>query len=416
LAFLQYFLCHTVYPVTQRLTKIVFDKGSVEFIYGVTRLDNTGDKALTEIIVKDAADNPVKHVKLSHTYFQSSIESATAQSKRLRLDKVYEVDPLNTSIELPGHEFTYDTTLDMPPRDSYAHDFLGYNNGSYSASITDPDPKYYFKDSEITPFYNASAIELTGNYSLAADANYVKTYSLTKMTFPTSGTNEYEYEINDFSFNGTKQGGGLRIKSQKLTDSNGNEQILDYTYGTGNIAKMPTYAVFKMKNGNWTSSTVPTSLTDLTNYFGIDTFMTPQSQVEFTNGSFVGYGSVTVTDRIANGHTLYGYSAPGSYPNIGSTITYNSSNAYSSAWNVIGTPSLYIDQNYMRGKPTGETVYNKNGNEEHYYKDFGNGIIEGYGGKFFLSIIIEFLQSLIAVFIIYSFSGGFPTHILLIYI
>ena len=39
--------------------------------------------------------------------------------------------------------FSYDTTYQMPPRGSYAHDFLGYNNGSFNASITTPMPKYY---------------------------------------------------------------------------------------------------------------------------------------------------------------------------------------------------------------------------------------------------------------------------------
>ncbi|MCL6293891.1 hypothetical protein [Jejuia spongiicola] len=351
----------TVYPYMHRLTKIVFDKGSVEFIYGLSRLDNTGDKALTEIKVKDNSGSVIKHVKLSYSYFQSTIASTTPQSKRLRLDKVYEVDPSNSAITLPGHEFTYNTSYTMPPRTSYAHDFLGYNNGSYNASLTNPIPKYYFKNNNVSPFYDASAIELTGNYSLAANTNYCKSYALNKITFPTGGTNEYEYELNEFSYNGTKQGGGLRIKSQKITDAKGNEQILDYEYGTGYIANIPTYAVYMLKNTNWTSNTNPTSLSNLLTYFGIDTFMTPQSQVELTNGSFVGYSNVTVKDRIANGKTFFSYRSPSSsYPNIASTKT--ATGSYSTSWLAIGSPTLYIDRDFMRGKLLSEIVYDQNNN------------------------------------------------------
>jgi hypothetical protein len=75
-----------IYPTLQRLKKISFDKGEVEFIYGLNRLDNIDEKALTEIIVKDTNGNTIKHIKLSYSYFQSSINRRTPQSKRLRLD------------------------------------------------------------------------------------------------------------------------------------------------------------------------------------------------------------------------------------------------------------------------------------------------------------------------------------------
>ncbi|PQV47450.1 YD repeat-containing protein [Jejuia pallidilutea] len=365
----------TVYPYMHRLTKISFDKGEVEFIYGLNRSDNFGEKALTEIRVKDNSGNVIKHVKLSYSYFQSSIASGTPQSKRLRLDKIYDVNPSNVNTELPGHVFTYNTTYTMPPRTSYAHDYLGYNNGSYNSSITNPEPKYYFKNNEVLPFFDSAAIYLTGNYSLEANENYCKTYSLTKIKFPTGGTNEYEYELNEFNYSGTRLGGGLRIKSQKITDDKGNEQILDYEYGTGYIERMPDYAVFKLKNTNWNWASNPTSLSQLVSYFGIDTFMTPQSQVELTHGSFVGYSSVTVRDRVANGKSVYQYSNPSTYPNIASSKT-SSGSSYGNSWLLIGPPSLSANRDFRRGKPTWETVYDHNNNirlQKRYvytYKEF----------------------------------------------
>ncbi|MCK5678351.1 MAG: BACON domain-containing protein [Flavobacteriaceae bacterium] len=377
---------HTVYPITQRLKKIVFDGGFVEFIYGLNRLDNTGDKPLIEIKINNNYGVITKHIKFAHSYFQSSISSSTPESsKRLRLDRVYEVDAnLN---ELPGHEFTYDTSFEMPPRDSYAHDFLGYNNGSYDVSLTNPTPKYYFENNKVSPFYNSSAIELTGNYSLEANQSYAKTYSLTKITFPTGGSNEYEYGLNEFNYFGIKQGGGLRVNSQILKDGNGNEQILDYTYSNGSIARMPTYAVFRLKQGTLGN---PTTLSELTNYLGIDTFMTPRSQVEFTQGSFVGYGEVTVEDRIDNGYTKYYYKSPYPYSNLSPTITYPyeynnwPDHSYSNSWSVICPNTLSVDRDFLRGKIISESIYNKNGklrlqkSYNYSYKEFSNISLEYY--------------------------------------
>lgn len=370
------------YLVTHRLKKIIFESGEVEFVYGLNRTDNTGEKALTEIKIKDRNGVIVKRVKLAHSYFQSPINSSTPQSKRLRLDRVYEVG--NDQSELPGHTFTYNNTYAMPPRNSYAHDFLGYNNGSYASWNTNPVPKYYFKNLKITPFYNSSAIALTGNYSLEANANYAKTYALSKITFPTGGMNEYTYELNKFYFEGgNRQGGGLRIKSQKLLDNKGNAQILEYTYAQGRIIKMPTFANFLLKNG--TSGSNATTLNQLTASLGIDTFSSALSQVEFTQGAFVGYEKVTVENSIDNGRTEYTYTAPLSKPNVASTKTVNNSFSHSNAWRKLAPAMLSFDRDFLRGKILSETTYTKAG-KIRASKDYL------YDTKEFSAINLEYLN------------------------
>ena len=360
-----------MYPTLQRLKKISFDKGEVEFIYGLNRLDNIDEKALTEIIVKDTNGNTIKHIKLSYSYFQSSINRRTPQSKRLRLDRVYEVD--STLNELPGHTFAYydDTTYpyQMPPRGSYAHDFLGYNNGSYKANIKDPIPKYYLnyynsldtKYIRITPFSdnNSNHIPIPGNFSMEANVNFAKTYSLQKITFPTGGTNEYEYELNTFTYlSKVRQGGGIRIKSQELDDGKGNIQIKDYEYEDGSIANFPIFGLLKGKlpaNG-------ATSLSQAG--IGLTTFLSPQSQVEFTQGSFVGYRMVTVKDRINNGYQKFFYSSSVRevYKNLRPAITYDTSSSSkfeSENWSVIQSPSLLVDRDFLRGKILLEQIFRK---------------------------------------------------------
>lgn len=193
---------------------------------------------------------------------------------------------------------------------------------------------------------------------MEANADYAKTYTLKKITFPTGGENEYEYELNQFTHDGvTRQGGGIRIKSQKLNDGRGNTQILDYTYESGNIANFPVFAFIK--------GTLPNNgITNVSQLgLGITTFLAPQSQIEFTQGAFVGYNKVTVKNRVNNGYTVYNYSSPGveTYRNLRPTITYDNSNAISSNWSVITPPSLFVDRDFLRGRVLLEEIYNANG-------------------------------------------------------
>lgn len=365
----------TTYPKLQRLKTIKFEDGKVEFVYGKKRSDNPDDKMLTEIKVKSKEGKVIKHFKLRQSYFQSNINPSTPQSKRLRLDEVYQV---NTNMnKLPGYSFEYDTSHPMPPRGSYAHDYLGYNNGSYRASNRNPIPRYYLSYSNtvnskyinVTPFNSGRSIPIPGNFSLAPDVNYAKAYSLKKITYPTGGFNKYDYELNTFYHEGrTRSGGGLRLKSQTLNDGKGNTQILDYTYESGSISNFPIFAFLK---GNLP----PNGLTSFSQLnIGIDTFLAPQSQIEFTQGAFVGYGRVKVKNRFDKGYSEYSYTSNGTkkYENLRPKLTYNSRHYPSKNWRMITPPTLYVDRDFLRGRIQTESVYKKNGDlrlhKEFHYK------------------------------------------------
>ncbi len=386
---------YTQYLNRHRLKKIHFDKGVVQFDYDLVRTDLTNERALTSITIFDNQGNEVKRKKLEYGYFHSSIASHTSQSKRLRLDKVYEVD-LNGN-PLPAYELFYDMSTEMPPRNSYAHDYLGYNNGSYNPNLEDAFPHFYQSDFDIevnrnlifslpndnreisepsrkpiSPFNGPGKIDLgVGNYSLDANLEYAKAYSLNKMKYPTGGIAEYEYELNEFDHNGvTKKGGGLRLKSQKLTDEYGVTQIMDYTYLGGRINKLPSYAdIIKVgyDNNNSNSNTLG---------LGITYFKSPNSQVELTEGAFVGYKLVVVKNRINNGYTKYQYTNPFDYPNkpsIKSEFSSEGVDVY-----IWGEESLRLDQDIYRGKLQYERVYDKDNNlvfaKEYEYtaKNFGS--------------------------------------------
>lgn len=356
---------YSINVLANRLTHINFDKGSVEFVYNLNRLDNTGEKALTDILIKNHLGETVKHMKFDYSYFQSSINPTTPQSKRLRLDKVYQVD--NNGGALVGeYVFTYNTNIEMPPRDSWAHDFLGYNNDSFDASNTSALPKIYRRqiayDENYTydnssnnnyrrvygPIDNGTSPIQAGNFSLEANEEASKAYILTGIKYPTGGQSEIEYESNEFyyGYSGVIKGGGLRVKSMKLIDEFGIGQIQDYKYINGRISQMPLY----------------TSLASS----GLKIYNVPQSSVELTNGSFVGYELVTITNRYNKQYTRYSYYTSSDYPNIPSTKTIfgnDSPNEIASqrAWRAEARYSLNLDRDILRGKLRGKSVVDKDG-------------------------------------------------------
>ncbi|WP_206540707.1 hypothetical protein, partial [Kordia jejudonensis] len=136
------FTTHTT--KAHRLTKITWDEGTVEFIYGLDRIDDIGEKALTEILVKNNLGQLVKHIKLEYSYFNSLENCNEKECKRLRLDKVKELPIGTTTVNAKVHEFDYNYDNPLPRRDSFQRDFLGYfNNNGFEWSSND--------DAEIPP-------------------------------------------------------------------------------------------------------------------------------------------------------------------------------------------------------------------------------------------------------------------------
>lgn len=365
---------HSSYAKNLRLSEITFDGGNVEFIYGHNRQDYPGEKALTEVKITNHLGQVIKRVKMEYSYFQSNIQSGTPQSKRLRLDEVYQIDANNK--KLPGHVFTYNTSVQMPPRDSWARDYMGYNNGVYTANKVDPLPNIYFDNalfetqksvtsgdymrSVATPYPKTGRRKIgTGNYSILPNENASKAYILTRIQYPTKGYTEFTYEANELRYDGeTKKGAGLRIKSQKTVDEYQQEIIENYTYGTGNIGNMPSFANFE------TNTLYPNLERDH------KIFATPQNQIELTDGAFVGYDYVSVSNKFNNGRTEYMYYGHDIYPNVPSVKTRQNNAHRSREWKAYGMATLHLDRDLLRGKLKSKRIYDSNGmlKEEEYYE------------------------------------------------
>ncbi|WP_406845314.1 DUF5977 domain-containing protein [Flavobacterium soyae] len=355
-------------PKRKRLTSIAFDEGTVIFQYGLIRQDYIGENALTEIIVKDKKDNTIKRFVLNYSYFDSKENCTDPDCKRLKLENV-KVYGSNYNTVFNTYTLEYEYTNKLPRRGSLERDYLGYYNNNGAANTTSnvlltPTLFFYKNNNEnsVLPFplvNNNSFQTIPGNYSLIPNS-YSLTGLLKKLTYPTGGSVEFEYENNQFQYLGQNYlSGGARIKSQKLTDNNNVAKKIDYTYvdqngkSSGYINNIPKFA-------NIIDFYIDTMVAKSFSVYDI-----PKGGIELTSGSFVGYSKITETE-VNNGYTKYEFSSPNEYPNTpgvrgisGTPVTPDCTYCQCLFMKNSAYPMLtYIDNENRRGKLINKTIYN----------------------------------------------------------
>ncbi|GAA5040221.1 hypothetical protein GCM10011506_40450 [Marivirga lumbricoides] len=157
----------------QRLKSIESSRGDkVEFIAATERLDYDNSEKLDRIVIYKN-DEVVKEWVFSHSYF--------GNNAKLKLDSVREE---SGNSNLPPYKFTYFDAAAVPETDSKSQDFWGYfnNNSSYTLIPEFKNDLYHFD--------NQTANREPSFY-------YTKMGVLTKITYPTGGFHEFEYELNE---------------------------------------------------------------------------------------------------------------------------------------------------------------------------------------------------------------------------
>lgn len=200
----------------------------------------------------------------SYNYFLSPCQTSggavawSGYCKRLKLEQIKLHDNSN-------YKFEYEEQYQLPRLFSLSKDFWGYYNGAIN---TDEIPTMYYYPSlygnlqnsehfstfSIYPLQNqGSGLTLT-NANMVPNINYAKTGMLKKITYPTKGYSEFEYELNTFLLEGVeKPGPGLRIKKVRRNNLISPLTETTYTYkasnglGSGNLQMLPVFAQLRNK-------------------------------------------------------------------------------------------------------------------------------------------------------------------------
>jgi len=189
---------------TQRLSNITFGDYTVNFIADAAeRSDLSGGHRLKQVVIMCGSDT-IKSFRLFHSYVGSPV---------LRLDSLVEYG--RGGVRLPAYVFEYHTTLTPPTLYSMNKDHWGYYNGENNLTTL---PTYQRPNDPYPINF------IGGNREPSLD--YCKWGMPKKITYPTGGRMEYEYELNTFSRFGIEYQKTLTEASVFINPSNsGNTQV-----------------------------------------------------------------------------------------------------------------------------------------------------------------------------------------------
>lgn len=144
----------------------------------------------------------------------------------------------HTPLSIIGDAGTYSFECYPLPDNNYAKDWWGYYTRNTGSSVT----LYANLD-----FWSGPKNFHCGMGPRNVDEDYMKSYMLRKVVYPTGGSAEWDYEMHRFADFESQRGGavyihsapvlncggGLRVKSIMMRESDDDEtpQIVDYTYG-----------------------------------------------------------------------------------------------------------------------------------------------------------------------------------------
>ncbi|MDY0930774.1 hypothetical protein [Chryseobacterium sp. CFBP8996] len=202
------------------ISKITFPDGEINFLYsgdqgestttdGQFRKDlnsTTGALALKRIIVKNKAAVIIKDISFLYSYFESANTYKTYTDYRLRLDRV------KNNLDNSYHEFSYNETYALPPRNSNSDDYWGYFNSNITSNTS--IPKYV---GNINTYSSVGYIP-TGR-DRYTNPTYAQMGVLTKIKYPTGAERKLQYESNST----------VSTSLQQLTGF-GDELILNNSY------------------------------------------------------------------------------------------------------------------------------------------------------------------------------------------
>jgi YD repeat-containing protein len=305
--------------------------------------------AINEIIVynKIGALNRVKRFSLKYDYFQSdaterikiksakypgyyefNVQDSSKYYKRLRLlsfqefgkDDNSKIEPYK--FEYKYYDFTGNNSHKLPHRLSYQQDIWGFYNAATTNKTLIPSlyvyPDHYSpRDSRQFSFFKKNTY--TGAEYPLPGANRLPNSSvqdigmISKIVYPTGGYTQYQFEPHVFRYEGQDySGAGLRIKQIVKSDNENSTSNLIYNYSyinpdntsSGAIISLPILAV---RHLNFCCGGLPDPNSIQSYKVATTRYSVPQANLSSTNGSFVGYR--TVTEYIqGNGKSVFTYS------------------------------------------------------------------------------------------------------------
>lgn len=181
-----------IYLTSKKISTIATANDTVNFVYDPNgfRQDLAGDKALTSIVVNSGNNSKTFNLDYKYMYGSQLLDYSGCSSCTKGLgNNNSEYRLILKEVTEPGkNPYIFDYYTGLPSRDSYSVDHWGFFNGKNNSTFV-PETSFY--------------ITALGGYFLTygdadrkVDSIYTKAGTLHKVTYPTGGNTQYEYENN----------------------------------------------------------------------------------------------------------------------------------------------------------------------------------------------------------------------------
>jgi hypothetical protein len=288
----------------RNISSITTSGGSILFEYDSYREDLTGGKSLKSVKVLDHTGAKVNQLTFAYGYFGPS---GSVLCRRLKLDAIFDL------ATAPLYSFTYNTTENLPCRDSKNIDYLGL-----------------FNNNTINDWIPATTDPVLAGASREPHAAKMKANLLQTISTRGGGSTNFTYEPNRGKFGTVNYSivSGNRILSISSSDGNGNVSTVNYEYKlqngehSGVISKLPLYRLNAQSIQGQVTRRFSHSIGDL---FDL-------------NGTMIGYSRVEESE-IGKGKTIYTFTNYNTNQDIGSDSLFTKSTRF-----------------WERGLPTGIVV------------------------------------------------------------
>jgi YD repeat-containing protein len=225
----------TITQHKNRLTSILWSGGKIEFVKSANKRIDMIDPingydyngyALQEIQIYDMNNELKKRYKLYHSYFGTNEQYwGDAGWLKLKLDAVEEIS--SEGNPNPPYEFSYFETNKHYSKYGVSRDMYGYYKYFPSVSSYINKPNYYIYPDDLSNHlyesiysmwprssFSGTQYHSTNGKDMYPNEDDSKISMLQKITYPTGGYEQFDYESNMFRCDGAdRPGPGVRVSS-----------------------------------------------------------------------------------------------------------------------------------------------------------------------------------------------------------